>query len=240
LLKNNQNGQLNYPKSRLITIYKLTLAQTLIYSMKYFFTTLTLISALTISQGAFAQAKKFKMPALSLLAPPIDPIGDNPGGGGYSPPPVYGRFISNGGSHSSGNAIFLWEGNNCTQDEVIRHVLANDNSVVKGSYKDLYSGSNVFVGAAQVLFGVGPNDEARSISVQGVKAGRVIEFYDSPNAYKDDDWVEILFKQDIHSFDLYQIDTFEKSYEDAYVRVTFHSHNGLDGKVSYINSYLSN
>ena len=47
---------------------------------------------------------------------------------------------------------------------------------------------------------------------------------------KGDDWTEIKIKQKISS--PYGIDTYESSFEDDTVKVTFHSHNGLDGKVS--------
>ncbi|MDN3548791.1 hypothetical protein [Mucilaginibacter aquaedulcis] len=168
---------------------------------------------------------------------PCDPCSP-PGGGG---PTAYGHFIPNGGDHT-GNAIIMYEGNNCTQDEVLRHELNADNMAFNINYKDANSyGSSIFTKiAVKFILMEGPNDEARSMALQGVTAGRTIQLYDSPDGSKSDDWVEILIKQDIHSFDLYELDTFEQSYEDAYVKVTYHAHNGLDGKVSNINTFVTN
>lgn len=73
------------------------------------------------------------------------------------------------------------------------------------------------------------NDEARSLILHDVPGGRVIRLYDSPSGATDDDWVQIRVLQPVTS---YTIPTFENSFEDAFVRVTYHPDNGLDGKVS--------
>ncbi|MDN3548790.1 hypothetical protein [Mucilaginibacter aquaedulcis] len=84
------------------------------------------------------------------------------------------------------------------------------------------------------------NDQARSLEFNGMLAGRSLIFFDSPSAETDDDWVEILIKKPIPATDVYRLDTFEQSYEDDYVKVTSHYHNGLDGKVSYLRTYMTN
>ena len=52
-----------------------------------------------------------------------------------------------------------------------------------------------------------------------------------PKGKLDDDWcqIEVIGKQDE-----YTVDSFEHSYADSVVKVTFHRNNGLDGKVSMI------
>lgn len=75
------------------------------------------------------------------------------------------------------------------------------------------------------------NDEIRSVKLHGVNAGTIIKVYDNPDAHHDDDWTEITvkkWKEDI------TIRTFEKSYENDYIKVKFHHDNGLDGKISHV------
>jgi hypothetical protein len=75
------------------------------------------------------------------------------------------------------------------------------------------------------------NDEARSAELSWVKPGTTITVYDDPDGGTGDDWTEIKVKR---LFKYETIGTFEGSYENDYVKVTFHHHNGLDGKVSRI------
>lgn len=210
--------------------------------MKSILIVLTFISSLFVTQVSFAQTPKKTGPVTNLVPIPVDPVCDGcvGGGGGGGAPIYYGALVAGGADASKGKALLMWEGNNCTQDLVISHSLAGDDDRIVGSYKDLYSANNIFIGAIQVFFGVGPNDEARSMSIQGIKAGRIIEFYDNPDGIKNDDWVEIFVKQDISLSDSYKIYSFEHSYEDAYVKVVYHADNGLDGKISYIKSYTNN
>jgi hypothetical protein len=73
------------------------------------------------------------------------------------------------------------------------------------------------------------NDEVRSLVLYDVRAGQMLRLYDHPDGNTRDDWVEIIVKRRISQK---LIATFERSFEDADVRVIFHRHNGLDGKVS--------
>jgi hypothetical protein len=103
--------------------------------------------------------------------------------------------------------ITLYEGNGATQDIV-------------GAYPDHpYEGQ------------VSPNDKARSLKLNDVRSGCRIIVLDSPNASRDDDFciidVKILVPE-------YIVETFERSFEDAIVRVMYIRNNGLDGRVSYI------
>ncbi|MFY0256016.1 hypothetical protein ACDQ55_18920 [Chitinophaga sp. 30R24] len=75
------------------------------------------------------------------------------------------------------------------------------------------------------------NDEIRSTKIYNVRPGCEIRVYDSPNGATDDDFCIVNVKRMSPE---YVIDTFEKSYEDEYVRVTFIRNNGLDGKISRV------
>jgi len=75
------------------------------------------------------------------------------------------------------------------------------------------------------------NDEARSTKLLNVRAGCVISVFDDPNAARTDDFCIIQVKR---SAPEYVIRTFERSYEDEYVLVSYANRNGLDGKVSRI------
>jgi hypothetical protein len=56
-----------------------------------------------------------------------------------------------------------------------------------------------------------------------------VRLYDHPQGKTGDDWVEITTKWHL---DIKIIATFESAFEDDDVRVVYHAHNGLDGKVS--------
>ena len=73
------------------------------------------------------------------------------------------------------------------------------------------------------------DDEARSLTLREVPAGRVFRLFDSPNGRREDDWLEIRTKRPIRERTL---STLESSFEDADLRVIYHRNNGLDGKVS--------
>ncbi len=75
------------------------------------------------------------------------------------------------------------------------------------------------------------NDEIRSCKLLSVRPGCEIRVYDSPDGSTGDDYSIINVKR---SNPDYIVGTFERSYEDEYVRVTFIRNNGLDGKVSRI------
>ncbi len=78
---------------------------------------------------------------------------------------------------------------------------------------------------------VTPNDEARSLKLLDVRVGAVIAVYDSPDGSTNDDYCIIRVKR---STPEYTVPTFERSYDDEYVSVSFARNNGLDGKVSRI------
>ena len=104
--------------------------------------------------------------------------------------------------------IVLYEGNGCSQD-IVR------------TYGD-EAGQNKKVK---------PNDEARSVKLLAVRKGAVITVFDSPDGKMDDDFCVIRVKRYTND---YCVGTFERSYEDEYVSVSFARKNGLDGKVSRI------
>ena len=78
---------------------------------------------------------------------------------------------------------------------------------------------------------VSPNDEARSMKLLQVRVGAVIIVYDSPDGKLNDDYCVIRVKR---SSPEYTVGTFERSYDDEYVTVSYARKNGLDGKVSRI------
>jgi hypothetical protein len=216
--------------------------------MKYLFPALAFLTVLTISQSSFSQVKKKSPVTISLLAPPIDPIGDNPGGGGYSPPPVYGHIIPNGNSSNTfaGFQIILYEGNNATQDVIANgRISGSATQFIEGRFqKDVFTRfihGFLYPGESPSQYDNLPaNDETRSLRMCGMVAGRAILIFDSPSAATNDDWTEILIKKAIPGTDYYQLDSYEHSYEDEYVKVTYHADNGLDGKVSYMRIYMTN
>lgn len=75
------------------------------------------------------------------------------------------------------------------------------------------------------------NDEIRSAKLLDVRPGCEIRVFDSPDGATNDDYSIINVKR---SNPEYVVPTFERSYEDEYVRVSFIRVNGLDGKVSRI------
>lgn len=73
------------------------------------------------------------------------------------------------------------------------------------------------------------NDEARSVILRDVPADRVLRVFDDPDGSRQDDWTEIETKRDVGEL---LIPTFEESFDNDDVRVSYHRHNGLDGKIS--------
>jgi endonuclease/exonuclease/phosphatase family metal-dependent hydrolase len=70
------------------------------------------------------------------------------------------------------------------------------------------------------------NDEASSLVLYDVPAGRVLRLFDDSDGNRGDDWVEIIAKRNIAKK---IIVTLEQSFEDDDVRVNYHSRNGLPG-----------
>ncbi|MFN8002465.1 MAG: hypothetical protein U0X75_15765 [Acidobacteriota bacterium] len=75
------------------------------------------------------------------------------------------------------------------------------------------------------------NDEARSVILSNVSDGATLIVSDDPNGSMTDDWCVIVALKNLTS---YTVGSFESSYQDASVRVTYFKNNGLDGKVSHI------
>jgi len=77
-----------------------------------------------------------------------------------------------------------------------------------------------------------PNDDLRSVVLNDVRAGAIIRVYDDPKGRPNkDDWTEIIVKKPHQQ---YIVHHFERTYEDEFVKVTYHSDNGLNGRVSHI------
>jgi len=75
------------------------------------------------------------------------------------------------------------------------------------------------------------NDEIRSAKLFDVRPGAEIRVYDSPDGNTGDDFCIVNVKRPSPE---YIVGSFERTYEDEYVRVTFIRNNGLDGKISRI------
>lgn len=117
-------------------------------------------------------------------------------------------------SNVHAGTIDLYEGNNGTQNKIGTITDEAGQSINLKKHDDI------------------DNDEARSLTLNDVREGAVIKLYDDPKGNaNDDDWVEIHVKK---SSQQYTVNTFEKTYEDDFVKVTYHPNNGLDGKVSHI------
>jgi len=75
------------------------------------------------------------------------------------------------------------------------------------------------------------NDSIRSAKLYNVRPGCEIRMYDSPSGSTNEDFCIVNIKRATPE---YIVDTFERTYEDEYVRVTFIRNDGLDGQVSRI------
>jgi hypothetical protein len=105
----------------------------------------------------------------------------------------------------------LYEGNNGTQNIVCTLNISFNRSVDFTSH----SGCD--------------NDEARSMVLYGVPAGRVIRVYDSPSGNESDDWAQIRTKTFVTTT---TINSFQTAVSNSLVQVIPVPNNGLDGKVS--------
>lgn len=113
----------------------------------------------------------------------------------------------------SGAVMDLYEGNDATQNLVCSKRIASATTI------NLTSDARC------------NNDEARSLMLYDWPAGRVLVVYDDPGGSRTDDWTVIVPKRNLREL---KIDSFERSFENADVRVCRFAHNGLDGKVSRI------
>jgi hypothetical protein len=71
----------------------------------------------------------------------------------------------------------------------------------------------------------------RSLKLFNVRPGAQIRLYDSPDGSTSDDFCIINVKRNSPE---YIVASFERSFEDEYVIVTFIRNNGLDGQISRI------
>jgi hypothetical protein len=75
------------------------------------------------------------------------------------------------------------------------------------------------------------DDETRSLVLTFVKAGTTILVYDDPDCETGDDWAEISVKRDLFRT---TVNSYETSYENDDVIVSYHADNRLDGKLSCV------
>jgi len=75
------------------------------------------------------------------------------------------------------------------------------------------------------------NDDAKSLALFNVRAGTRVRVYDDPDGKTKDDWTDIIVKRYVQEL---CVNSFERVYENADVKVTWHENNGLDGKVSHV------
>lgn len=115
-------------------------------------------------------------------------------------------LLSNRSAFAQNGQIVFYEGNNATQKAIYQ-------------FKDVPIVTRLY-----------PNDEARSLALIAVHAGAVITVYDSKDLHSSDDYCVIRVKRQIAT--RYVVSSFETSYEDDDVQVTYYRKNGLDGKVS--------
>lgn len=153
------------------------------------------------------------------------PIPDDPGYSGGN-----GNYYVYNDLTGHNNDFVFWDGDNATGS-----IFWGDATFISSTNQvDFTAFMNYFYQGQQVL----PNDKARSLSIQGAPAGKTIEVYNSPSGSTDQDWCEIIVKQTLPSNMKYVVNTFEKSTEDQYVKMIYHSVNGdLDGKVSFYKVY---
>ena len=85
-----------------------------------------------------------------------------------------------------------------------------------------------------ITFSSPVDNRARSATFSGNVLGRVFRFYDSPNGITDHDWTEVYFRQNPPANYSYFLWTFQSTYADDYVIVTYHPsiYHGIDGSVS--------
>jgi hypothetical protein len=109
-------------------------------------------------------------------------------------------------AESSGPLVELYEGNAARQNIVCTLDASRNQTVNFAAYPC-------------------DNDEARSLRLYDMPAGRVIRLFDSPDGKHEDDWIEIEILRPIAQ---YTLSTFERSVRDSSLRATYFRNNGLD------------
>jgi hypothetical protein len=129
----------------------------------------------------------------------------------------YAAALSQGG-------LYFYEGNGADRDRDTTCVLPG------GQHRD---GNGVEYNFELPAKGC-ERDEIRSMELEGISAGTRIEFYDSPNADRQDDFTIIDVKQSVPMGTRVSVDSLEGSSENFWYRKLAVHNNGLDGKVSRI------
>ncbi|WP_121626880.1 hypothetical protein [Poseidonibacter antarcticus] len=81
------------------------------------------------------------------------------------------------------------------------------------------------------LDGKGENDEAKSVILYNIPAGKRLSVYDNPHGDLNDDWAEIYVKKDIKEM---TINSFEQNKNYTNYEIHFYPKNNLNGKISYL------
>ena len=76
-----------------------------------------------------------------------------------------------------------------------------------------------------------PNDEARSVRLEDIKAGTTLYVYDDPGCRPSDDYAVIAIKKYV---DETVLNTFQQTHNWGDIDMRFYRKNGLDGKISCI------
>lgn len=119
----------------------------------------------------------------------------------------YTRTLTEGG-------IVLWEGNNADKKQDAVCAIPAGNKTLRFPTQGC------------------ENDEARSMSISGMKKGTRITVYDSANAHRDDDYAIIDIKRDIGIHEDVVIGSFERTVNNNDYQAVFVRNDGLDGKIS--------
>ena len=122
---------------------------------------------------------------------------------------VYAQTLTHGG-------IYLWEGGNAdkTQDAVC--AIPAGNKTLKFPTRGC------------------ENDEARSMSLSGVKKGTRITLFDNDDGGRHDDYTVIDIQRDISTHESVVIGSFEANSDNPTYRAAYVRNNGLNGKVSRV------
>lgn len=119
----------------------------------------------------------------------------------------YTKTLSEGG-------IYLWEGNNADKKQDAICAIPAGNKTLQFPTHGC------------------ENDEARSMSLSGVKKGTRITVFDNGDGNRSDDYAVIDIKRDIGIRENVVIGSFENNTDNNDYQIVYNRNNGLDGKVS--------